>query len=203
MRELRCPSRSRCEHRSRQFHRRRRFRQCGQHTCEDEMRRRRLLTVGGVDVSFTISVDTAQHEESGRARFRPSTAHSSGIIRSSAASGNRSRHRCECQCHDQSDCSIPRLPHTPQPTAAPSTQGLNIFATAAACACLVLASLAVANTYVCVKGSLLGFESTSLLLMTKLKGRVHGEIAVQGRARRQARPRRDTQTRMAAAMVTP
>ena len=56
----------------------------GNHTCEDEMRRRRLLTVGGVDVSFTISVDTAQHEESesvqGSVQAQLTQAESSGAL---------------------------------------------------------------------------------------------------------------------------
>ena len=36
----------------------------GNHSCADQSRRRRLLTAGGIEVAFTISVDTAQHDDS-------------------------------------------------------------------------------------------------------------------------------------------
>mgnify|MGYP001206854852 CR=1 FL=1 len=126
----------------------------GDHSCEDQARRRRRLTAaGGVEIMFTISVDTAQHDDSENvqesieatlAQAASSGALQQAIIVAATAANVTAMTKVTVQSIGLIDAA--------QPAAAPRKEGLSRSAAiAVAFGSLILAAVSVAAIFMCRK----------------------------------------------------
>ena len=155
MRELRYPSRDCCEHCGCQLHRRRRFRRCWK-----SLVRRSIAAPSALDCWGHRSYVHNQRgyrsarRQRGRSRVNQNRPGPSGIFGSAAASNNRSRHRGECQCHDQSDRPIRRLHRNGAANSCaedPEDRGLE-HRCDRGCVCLFDSGFFGRGVYLCVRG---------------------------------------------------